>query len=158
VAGAASCPALLRAPLTVLLTALLTALCGCGTTAVEVDGPTHGPDACTGLLAALPATVDGQQQREVEPAGALAAAWGDPAIVLRCGVPEPPALTSSSPCAQVNGVGWFAQQREDGYRFTTIGRAANVSVDVPYEYEPAADALVDLASAVRRVPEREPCV
>ena len=146
-AGAASC------------LALLVAASGCGMTAVEVDGPTRGPRECTGLLAALPATVDGQQRRDVEPAGALAAAWGDPAIVLRCGVPEPPALTASSPCAEVNGVGWFAEQREDGYRFTTIGRAAYVSVQVPYEYEPAADALVDLASAVRRsVPEREPCV
>jgi hypothetical protein len=127
--------------------------------AVDVGGPARGPEACTGLLGALPATVDGQQRREVEPAGAQAAAWGDPAIVLRCGVPEPPALTPSSPCAEVNGVGWFAEQREDGYRFTTIGRAANVSVQVPYEYEPAADTLVDVASAVRRhVPEREPCV
>ena len=126
---------------------------------MEVSGPARGPHACADLLAAVPGTVDGQQQREVDPPDALAAAWGDPAIVLRCGVREPPALTAASPCAEVNGVGWFAEQRDDGYRFTTIGRSAFVEVRVPYDYEPAADTLVDLASAVRRtVPERQPCV
>ncbi|MDQ4085520.1 MAG: DUF3515 domain-containing protein [Actinomycetota bacterium] len=137
----------------------LLAASACGTGAVEVDGPARGPAACADLLSALPATVDGRPRRDVEPPDALAAAWGDPAIVLRCGVPEPPALTAASPCAEVNGVGWFAEQRADGYRFTTIGRSTNVAVQVPYEYQPAADALVDLASAVRRtVPERDPCV
>jgi hypothetical protein len=37
----------------------------------------------------LPEQVEGQQRRDVEPAGPLAAAWGDPAIVLRCGVGPP---------------------------------------------------------------------
>jgi hypothetical protein len=132
---------------------------GCGTTAVEVSGPTRGPDDCAALVAALPDRVDGQERRDVEPPGSLAAAWGDPAIVLRCGVADPPALRPASPCAEVNHVGWFAEERAERYRFTTIGRSANVQVQVPYEYEPAADALVDLASAVRRtVPENQPCV
>jgi hypothetical protein len=153
VAGAAACRAACLAACLALLAA------GCAPAAVEVGGPTRGPRECARLLAALPATVDGRQQREVEPAGALAAAWGDPAIVLRCGVPQPRALTASSPCAEVNGVGWFAEQREDAYRFTTIGRSANVEVQVPYDYQPAADALVDVASAVRtQVPEQRPCV
>jgi hypothetical protein len=139
--------------------AALTMAAGCGTSSVEVTGPTRGPAQCAELLDALPEVVDGQQRREVEPPDALAAAWGDPVIVLRCGVPEPERLTSSSPCAEVNRVGWFAEQRRDGYRFTTIGRTANVQVQVPYEYEPAADALVDVAFAVRStVPEEQPCV
>ena len=139
-----------------LLTALL--LGGCSSS-VEVTGPTHGPAECKALLRALPDTVDGQQRRDVEPPDLLAAAWGDPAIVLRCGVPTPARLTASSSCAEVNGVGWFAEQRADAYRFTTIGRSTNVQVQVPYDYQPAADALVDLASAVRaHVPEEQPCV
>ena len=134
-------------------------LSGCSSAAVEVGGPTRGPAECRALLRALPDTVDKQSRRDVEPPGALAAAWGDPAIVLRCGVPTPQSLTASSSCAEVNGVGWFAEQRADAYRFTTIGRSANVQVQVPYDYQPAADALVDLAFAVReQVPEQQPCV
>jgi hypothetical protein len=148
-AGAAVC-------LTTVAVALLPA--GCSST-VDVGGPTRGPAECRALVRGLPDTVDGQSRRDVQPEQALAAAWGDPPIVLRCGVPAPAALTASSTCAEVNGVGWFAEQRADAYRFTTIGRSANVEVQVPYDYQPAADALVDLAADVRRqVPEVQPCV
>ena len=124
-----------------------------------MSGPTKGPRECDTLLAALPETVDRQSRRRVEPSSALAAAWGDPPIVLRCGVPRPRQLTAHSPCAEVNGVGWFAQEREDAYSFTTIGRTAFVQVEVPYEYQPAADSLVDVAAAVKRhIPETDPCV
>ena len=139
--------------------AATTLAAGCGTSPVEVTGPTRGPAECAELLDVLPEVVDGQERREVEPPDALASAWGDPVIVLRCGVADPERLTPSSPCAEVNRVGWFAEQRQDGYRFTTIGRSSNVQVQVPYEYEPAADALVDVADAVRStVPEEQPCV
>ncbi len=126
---------------------------------VQVAAPAQGPPECTRLVRALPGSVDGQQRRDVSPAQAPAAAWGDPPIVLRCGVPAPKALSASSPCAEVNGVGWFAEQLEDGYRFSTIGRSTTVQVRVPYDYEPAADALVDVAGPVRdHVPEVQPCV
>jgi hypothetical protein len=43
--------------------------------------------------------------------------------------------------------------------FTTIGRAAYVELSVPAEYEPAADALVDVAAVVKAaVPQVQPCV
>ena len=132
---------------------------GCGGSAVDVAGPTHGPAACRSLVEALPQHVAGQARRTVSPQGALAGAWGDPPIVLRCGVPEPAALRPSSACAVVDHVGWFVQELDEGYRFSTIGRATTVQVEVPYDYQPAANALVDLAGAVRgSVPQTEPCV
>ena len=147
-AGAAAC-------LGVLTCALLSGCSG----AVDVTAPTDGPPECRALLAAVPARVDGQEQRPVDPENALAAAWGDPAIVLRCGVAEPEALSPSSVCAEVNGIGWFPRRGQDSFTFTTIGRTTSVQVEVPYDYEPAADALVDVAAAVRRtVPEILPCV
>lgn len=85
----------------------------------------------------------------MEPAGA-GAAWGDPPIVLRCGVAKPDALEPTSRCAELNDVGWFAQEREDAYIFTTIGRETYVQVRVPQDYDPQADALIDLAEAVKR--------
>ena len=87
--------------------------------------------------------------------GRVAAAWGDPAIILRCGVEKPEALTPSSRCFEVSDVGWLAETTADGYLFTTIGRAFHVSVEVPKTYDPAADALADLAPTVKKHdPER----
>jgi hypothetical protein len=102
---------------------------------------------CVRLLAVLPNKVLDQDRRKVEP-GQFSAAWGDPAITLRCGVAKPGSLNAASQCFEVNGVGWFAQPAASGYLFTTIGRRAYVEVGVPTRYSPEANALVDLSAAV----------
>jgi hypothetical protein len=102
---------------------------------------------CTALMGDLPAIVLDGKRRTVEP-GRFTAAWGDPAITLRCGVDKPPKLTPASACYEVNGVGWFAEEASGGYLFTTIGRATFVEVGVPSRYTPEANALVDLAATV----------
>jgi hypothetical protein len=134
----------------------------CGLPPVSIPGPEPGTAqrvVCSRLMAALPARVGDQQRRDVEPADVLAAAWGDPPILLRCGVTKPPGLTPFSRCDSVNGVGWFTRRTSAGYEFTTIGRQAHVQVGVPAVYVPAANALVDLASALKRtVPVVAPCV
>lgn len=137
----------------------LVLLAGCAGP-VPVEEPT--PDAaatavCEPLLAALPDTVDGQSRRETRP-GRFTAAWGDPPISVRCGVPRPAALSSTSSCFEVDGVGWFAEPAEGGHLFTTIGRAAFVEVGVPADYAPEANVLVDLAGAINEHdPVRTPC-
>ena len=59
---------------------------------VPVDPPSDLPAdqqaACEGLVADLPDRLIGEDAREVSPDGALGAAWGDPALVLSCGVGE----------------------------------------------------------------------
>ncbi len=135
-------------------------LTGCaGTVAVTDANPSPEVRAvCTALLADLPATVLDGKRRTVEP-GALSAAWGKPAITLRCGVDKPPTLEPSSQCVEVNGVGWFAEQAPGGYLFTTIGRTAFVELAVPSDYAPEANALVDVAAAVTaHDPQQTPCV
>ena len=128
--------------------------------AVAVAEPS--PDAedravCAALLAGLPQDVEGQRRRKVTP-GVLTAAWGDPPITLRCGVPAPPALTPSSECLEVNGVGWFNEDVPGGVLFTTIGRATFVEVAVPAAYTPPVNPLVDLAAAVTaHDPLEQPC-
>ena len=147
---------------------LLLAAC---TEPVQVDAPAPSGVAagqCRTLVDALPDRVADQDARRVEPEDALAGAWGDPAIVLRCGVPAPAGLRPDSACFVVNGVGWFAEEDGrpvDGTQpvngelvFTTIGRTAYVEVTVPPDYQPAADALVDLSAAVQAIPEERPCV
>lgn len=133
---------------------------GClGGGTVQVDTyPTTKSSAldCAALLADLPASVAGQPRRLVE--GRVAGAWGDPPIVLRCGVEKPVTLKPTSPCDEVNGVGWLAERQSDGYLFTTIGRKHYVSLEVPSNYEPAGDALADVAELIaRHLPVTRPC-
>jgi hypothetical protein len=138
-----------------LLTLLLT---GCSSVDVDEYPTVKGTEVdCKALLADVPRSVADQDNVDVP--GRIAAAWGDPPIILRCGVEKPEALTPSSRCFEVSDVGWLAETTADGYLFTTIGRAFHVSVEVPKAYDPAADALADLASTVKKHdPEKEPCV
>lgn len=102
---------------------------------------------CSALMADLPDRVEGQERRKVEP-GRFSAAWGSPAITLRCGIDKPPTLSPTSQCFEVNGVGWLAEEASTGYLFTTIGRTAYVEVGVPSDYAPEANILVDVAATV----------
>ena len=135
---------------------------------MEVDPPdVEGADAraCGSLLAAVPDRVAGLGRQDVEPARAYAAAWGeDSPVVLRCGVPRPAGFDRFAACQETNGVGWFIPEEQIvgepvDITMTTIGRAQNVEVVVPAEHWPPADAMVDLAAAIKQaVPEVDPCV
>ncbi|MEQ7124783.1 DUF3515 domain-containing protein [Actinopolymorpha sp. B11F2] len=141
--------------------ALAFVLTGCGQGPVTVEPPQPRgavKAACRALVEDLPTSVGGGESRPVDPPEALAAAWGDPPITLRCGVARPEALTPTSECFEINGVGWYAEKATRGTIFTTVGRATYVEVAVPEAYDPAADSLVDLASSVdRRVRQVKPC-
>lgn len=135
--------------------------CSAGPVAIEpIDLAPADREICRQLRDELPGRVLGQEPRAVSPEDVVttAAAWGDPAIVLRCGVPRPAALKRSSPCLEIEEVGWFTEERPDGYVFTTIGRPTYVEVRVPGAYAPESGALVDLGRAVKAiVPVDEPC-
>jgi len=122
---------------------------GCSRAVAVPDPAPAGSDlaACTRLMADLPASVLDQDRREAEP-GRFSAAWGDPAITLRCGVSKPPTLNLASQCLEVNGVGWFVEEAQGGQLFTTIGRQTYVELAVPSEYAPESGALVDVAATV----------
>lgn len=139
---------------------LLAILLGSCAAPVAVPGPdpaTEERELCASVMAALPDAVLEQSRRDTE-APELTAAWGDPPISLRCGVDKPKSLGPASQCAEVNGVGWFAEKGVGGMVFTTIGRPVYIEVGVPSEYAPEANALVDVAAAVSTVPVEQPCV
>ena len=140
---------------------------GCGGGSVRVGTPELTGAAartCGDLVEGLPATVDSGQRREVEPPGAPAAAWGDPAIVLRCGVAMPRSFDEFAACQETDGVGWYIPESQltgspDAITMTTIDRAVNVEVTLPPEHWPPANAMVDLAPAIKRyVEQTDPCV
>jgi len=120
---------------------------------VEIPVPApqeQAAPACRALDAVLPDVLDGHPQRDAVPASPYTFAWGDPAIVLRCGVSVPPDLRPTSQLFTVNGVDWLPVEGERAWTFTTTGRVAYVEVVVPKEYDPAVNPLVDLAEPVRR--------
>ncbi len=128
---------------------------GCG--AVEVaktDASVADRAACADLVATVPGVVADEPRRETS-GNPLGAAWGDPAIVLRCGVGEPADYDPFAGCQRVNGVDWFVptEQIEDqdlDAVLTTIGRTPAVELVVPADLRPPLTALVDLAAAVKK--------
>jgi len=132
-----------------------------------VQTPELAPAAagtCADLVGALPSTVDSASRRDVEPSGAPAAAWGDPAILLRCGVAMPESFDEFATCQETDGVGWFIPEEQmtgegESITMTTIDRAVNIEVTLPPEHWPPANAMVDLAPAIKRyVEQTDPCV
>jgi len=127
--------------------------------AIAVAAPTPTSSSvqseCAALTKAVPRSVDNETRRGTSPSSPLTAAWGDPAITLRCGVPEPEILRPGSktydPTAEegyFNGVAWLIEKTGDGYRFTAAQRAVYVEVDVPNAYNPQTSAVIDLSPAV----------
>lgn len=128
---------------------------------VKVDEPTPGPEVatqCDALLADLPPKVLEAKRRDTEP-GRYTAAWGNPAITLSCGVPQPAAAVTDTRCFEVNKVGWTAEEGQGGWIYTTIGRSGYVQVAVPEDYRPEANALVAMAEPIKKhLPELKPCL
>jgi hypothetical protein len=144
--------------------AMFIVLSGCGgseSPAVDIDAPALSGAAarqCAALQRALPEQVANLWSRDVRTDG-VAAAWGAPTIELRCGVTDATGLGPAARCDMIDGVGWFSEDLDDSYRFTTIGRSVPVELTVPHDYAPEADAAVDVATAIKRaIPVRQPCV
>ncbi|MFD6172327.1 DUF3515 domain-containing protein [Streptomyces coeruleorubidus] len=148
--------------------ALLITAAGCSSADDSASAAVPGPDAkvtelCRNLDKVLPAKVDGERREDPEPASALTAGWGSPAIILRCGVPQPPEMVDpkvasgqdpDAVAGGVNGVDWLMEKQGDGgYRFTSANREAYVEVAVP-EGVDSSGILIDLAPAVKKaIPE-----
>ena len=115
-----------------------------------MDPPRGAGADCPRLHEQLPDDLDGRDRRDTSPASRRTAAWGDPALVLRCGVTRPPGLTATSQVLEVDEVEWFLAERPGAYVFTTVGRTAYVELRVPRSTprDRATAPLVDLAPAI----------
>jgi hypothetical protein len=146
-----------------LALSLITAA-GCSSADDSASAAVPSPDAqaaelCRELDKVLPAKVDGESREDPEPASALTAGWGNPAIILRCGVARPPKMLDPKVAeghdpdavpGGVNGVKWLMEKEEGGaYRFTTASRLAYVEVTVPGGRD-SSGVLIDLAPAIKK--------
>lgn len=138
-------------------------LAACGASAVDLDEPpmserTRG--VCEELVGEVPQQVADLERRDVEPDGALGAAWGDPAIVLRCGVDGPADFDPMNGCTTVNGVDWYIPieqleaNGEQDLTMTSIERDVSVEITMPAEHWPPAAPLADLSGVVTEHTER----
>jgi hypothetical protein len=134
-----------------LTLAALVVLAGCSS-AVKVQ-PFEGSDSplCQRVAAAWPTTVGNQQRREVAVQSDGVAAWGDPAIIARCGATSPGPTTDQ--CHDVNGVDWVSHELDDGVAFTTFGRDPAIEVLVPDDYAPEPLLLPAFGPAAEVVPQ-----
>ena len=141
--------ALARSLVAALVLLTLTA-CSSGLAVSPPNPPPTGAAAfdCSAIHGRLPDRVAGQTVTAITPKSPLTSAWGNPAIVLRCGVGVPAALTPTSQLLTVDGVDWLPEQLTHGYLFTTVGRGVNVEVSVPDAYSPEADALADISPVI----------
>jgi hypothetical protein len=114
--------------------------------------PRAADPSCARAVAAAPPTVLGKDRTKVQGRGAVA--WGDPLIVLRCGLPG--IGPTSDPCVEVDGVDWVvADPNADPIVFAAYGRDPTVEVDVPASYgrTSATGALVGLGPVVAALPK-----
>ncbi|MER6025494.1 DUF3515 domain-containing protein [Streptomyces sp. NPDC001851] len=155
-----------------LAPALLIAVAGCSSAddgaAVAVPSPdAKAAKVCRELHRVLPRKLDGRNRNDPEPRSAYTAGWGNPAIILRCGVVRPPKMVDpkvaeggdpDAVAGGVNGVDWLMEKQGDGtWRFTTANRVAYVQVSLPRgmsAQEEGTAVLTDLAPAVKKaIPE-----
>ncbi|MEH3034094.1 MAG: DUF3515 family protein [Aeromicrobium erythreum] len=129
-------------------------LAGCATFHVDAYPTEVGTQRdCDALLHDLPASVDGLDRRTVE--DDVAGAWGDPAVVLRCGVPADDEMQR---CVRAGALTWFRSPLADGSLYSSSGRRFTVSVEVPRGRD-TAQVLDDLLPALDRHDPRtaQPC-
>lgn len=97
-----------------------------------VPAPAADSADCARLLAALPAELDGAERRQLRaPGPAGAAGWGEPPIVLRCGLDRPADLTATSRLLAVSGVHFLEIPNGDMSTWVAVDRSVYVAVAFP---------------------------
>jgi hypothetical protein len=96
--------------------------------------------ACQELISALPTDLGDLPARPVDSPSPYVAAWGEPAVTLRCGVPRPPSFIATADVQQISGVTWFAERRGSTTAWVVVDRPVYVEV-----LAPAADASAPVA-------------
>jgi hypothetical protein len=134
---------------------------------ITVVAPPADPAAvapCTRLLTALPVQLSDLAPRIVHPKpdSPFVVGWGDPAVVLRCGVARPVGLKPGSAdlVIGVDGVFWLPIHQKNATVWTTVDRAVYVEVTVPLSYRqpplaPIADAIAKVLPPVCVVDPKE---
>jgi hypothetical protein len=116
---------------------------------VPVDTPDVTPAAdlaCPVLMGQLPLELAGESSRLVQSDSPFAYAWGDPPVVLVCGVDPPAGYVVGVQGILINGVEWFVDTTDpETVVWTTVDRTVPVQMRVPVSTD---SALVTAASTI----------
>ena len=131
-----------------LVACAIAVLASCGRQ-VSVAPPESPAPQCATVR--LPEAVNGAGARPTPDAGT--AAWGEPPITWRCGVPRPAALQPTSALIDVGDIGWLPIEGQGGSAFIAVdwpSKAAPVYVEVvvPDAYDSPGNVLADLSPAL----------
>jgi hypothetical protein len=126
---------------------------------LPLDTPPVTPEAeaaCPALMANLPLELAGEPSRRVQSDSSYVYAWGDPAVVLTCGVDRPAGWTVGVSAMQINGVQWHVDISDpDTTVWTAVDRPVYVEMRLPagVDSAPVTALTVPLAEAL---PYQEP--
>ncbi|MBP3978257.1 DUF3515 domain-containing protein [Microbacterium sp. BLY] len=124
--------------------ALAAGLAGCSTTVHLEPADDANDPACANVSVLLPDSVGGYERVWTD--AQATGAWGDPTVVLRCGV-EPPA-PSDLVCTTLGGVDWLVlEQEEERQRLVTYGREPAIEVIIRRGEQVDFQSIVDTLSS-----------
>jgi hypothetical protein len=138
----------------VLLSAVVACSRGDGSGPVAVSVPSAPPPverSCSRLAAQLPASLgDGLNRRGTTPESPLVAAWGDPAVVLRCGVAVDEDYSPGDQLIHANSeiVGWWQKKSGETVIWQTPNTTVHVELRVPTSYDGHGSFLARLSPLV----------
>jgi hypothetical protein len=89
--------------------------------------------ACVKVFAKLPVQLGSLAPRKTDTDSSFVAAWGDPAVVLRCGVGRPAVFgtPNAAQLVDVDSVLWQPDPQKAQTVYTTVDRSVYVEVSVP---------------------------
>jgi hypothetical protein len=138
---------------TITVVGLVSLLVACGGP-VEVHVPDLDAEdavACAAFADALPDTLVDESRVDIEPAAAPAAAYGDPPIVVTCGVDRPDDFGRGVQCLLVNDVPWYipSEQYDDldlDLVITAAWHTPRVQVQLPSEQRGSESGVMAVLS------------
>jgi hypothetical protein len=126
-----------------------------GTTSGVKAAPAAASSTCAKALAAAPETVAGLARTPVSVEGALS--WGEPAVILRCGLPAQ--APTKDRCLTIDGAGkvgkldWVVDDSGDPIVLVSYGRDPAVELRVPASRrDDAVTAAVDVGPVAAALP------
>jgi hypothetical protein len=124
---------------------------------VEVPPVTPEADAsCPALMKTLPLELSGQQSRRVKSDTPFAYAWGDPPVVLVCGVDRPAGWVVGASAIQINGVQFYVDTDDpDTTVWTTVDRPVYVEISLPSSVD-SAPVTALTPQIAQALPYRDP--
>jgi len=118
---------------------------------IEVPDPPSSVESrrlCAALTAALPRRLAQLAARTVDGNPRAAAAWGDPPVILRCGLLATPSQLGQ--LVTLDGVNWAPVVGKHEVTWTAVGRPVTVQVRVPRRYDSQALLLAELSPVIVR--------